>query len=742
MTTTDEELFQELLDTFAVEAAEHIQTLNQALLRLERTTDEHEHTELLQEAFRAAHSLKGSARVINNSEIVDLAHGMENILQRARKNEISLAPNICDGLYAVVDAINQLLERKPVALEPIYSWLKTFGDATASAESEASAFAEPQTESAQPEHHLENAAALGDETIRVAVTKLDNLMVQSGELLISKISAEQQVSDIQAISRQLNLWLRSWREFRTLLPKTTSGNGKEQQLVDLATRHEERLQKILHDTTNLQQSMNRDTLRLGMVAARVQDEVRRVRMVPFQILSLSLERAVRDAARIEGKTAAPLTIEGSETELDKKILESLKDALLHLLRNAVSHGIELPEARAAAGKPSEGKVSISVAQRGSEVRIVITDDGRGFDLDALRARLSDPEAAEKTTADDLISLAFEPGISTADHVSTIAGRGVGLDVVRRCIESLQGRIEVDSLAGRGSTIRLIVPVSLAMTRGLLVQASKQRFMLPLHSVEKILEAKDTYSVKGQSLITLDGKPYPLVPLAAVLGLPVGKDSALAVVIRIAEQRIVLLVEDVLTEQELAVKPLSKLLKQVSNVTGAALLGDGQPVVVLNTADLLRSAHQLRNMLIPASSNGHSPNGHSPNGQVSADDTSNTLRILIVDDSITTRTLEKNILQAAGYQVTTATDGTMALRQLQEKEFDLVVSDIQMPNMDGIALTRYLRDSMEYTNLPIILVTSLESLEDRENGLRAGANAYIVKRGFDQAELLSTIHQLV
>jgi two-component system chemotaxis sensor kinase CheA len=287
-----------------------------------------------------------------------------------------------------------------------------------------------------------------------------------------------------------------------------------------------------------------------------------------------------------------------------------------------------------------------------------------------------------------------------------------------------------------------------MTQGMLVVAGGQRFMLPLLSIEKIIEPKALYSVEGQTLITLNSRSWPVISLAAVLRLPPDTEmvSKLAVVLRVAEQRIVFLVDDILTQQELAVKPVSKLLKSVPNIAGVALLGNGEPIVVLNAADLIRSARSIPQNTIRSNGTMKPHNAENTNGKNRAkvkDDVELTkTNILVVDDSITTRTLEKNILQAAGFSVTTATDGEGALRQLRERAFDLVVSDVQMPNMDGIALTRHLRESKDYSQLPIILVTSLESREDREQGLLAGANAYILKRGFDQADLLSTIRQLI
>jgi two-component system chemotaxis sensor kinase CheA len=303
--------------------------------------------------------------------------------------------------------------------------------------------------------------------------------------------------------------------------------------------------------------------------------------------------------------------------------------------------------------------------------------------------------------------------------------------VRRQVENLQGRLSVENLQGAGSALHFVVPVSLAMTRVLLVGAGNQRYAMPLASVDRIVRPTTTFSIEGQAMMSINDASIPLIPLANILNLPMQPtQDALAVIIGTGEQRIAVLVDDVLTEQELAVKPLSKPIIRVRHIVGVTVLGSGEPVVVLNTADLMKSTKGMRVQ----------PVFRSALPEVS--DQPAAERILVVDDSITTRTLEKNILEAAGYIVYTATDGTRALQQLKTHPVSLIVADVEMPNMDGITLTRYLRESEAYRDLPIILVTSLESPEDRQRGMMAGANAYIVKRGFNQAELLATIQQFL
>lgn len=772
MLSRDDELLKELLQTFHAEAAEHLGNLNQTLLKLERQPAERTRVTLLQDAFRTAHSLKGAARAVGMEDIERIAHVMEDVLKRARDHKLQLDPGACDILYNALDFIQMMLDGKTPDIDPICQQIAELAaealpapeppapvrDTRKPAKPEPEPKPEPEVPEAvvkavepvaepvppppapvvpepvravekstspEPQH---TAISESDETIRVSISKLDALMAQAGELLVAKIGAEQRVADMQDVRQQLAQWPKAWREIKALLPRVASTNDAGRQLVEMLNRHYDYLQNVTRQISVAEQSINRDTLRLGMVTGRLQDEVRRVRMVPFQTFESLLQRTVRDAARTESKQTT-LILEGGEVELDKKVLEALKDPLLHLLRNAVGHGIETPDERISKGKPAEGTVTITVSQHGSEVWIIVQDDGQGFDLDGLRRAAKASGAIEgEVSPDDIIAFAFQPGVTTNQKVTAISGRGVGLDVVRQQLENLQGRIVVKNNPGQGASFQLIVPVSLAMTRVLLVSTGPELYALPLASIEKIIGIRSTFSVEGQTMITVDGRPLPLISLGAALRRPAPMPkNPLAVIMGIAEQRLALLVDDVLTEQELAIKPLGKPLIRVPNVSGAAVLGNGEPIIILNAADLVKSSRSARGITILSQTEREQKPKYW---------------ILVVDDSITTRTLEKNILETAGYEVVTATDGREALAQLKKNPISLVVSDVQMPNLDGIGLCTEIRESPEFKEMPIILVTSLENPEDRERGMMAGANAYIVKRGFNQAELLATITQLL
>jgi two-component system chemotaxis sensor kinase CheA len=512
MSDSMDDLQRQLLKTFQVEAQEHLQKLNETLLQLERQPDESVRASLLQEVFRSAHSLKGAARAVSLSEIEDLAHVMENVLQQARDATLELKPDVCDALYDTLDAIQYILEGKIVDVEP----LKTRLMATTADEQVVLPPVPPNEERGVVDQPLVHS----EETIRVAVSKLDDLMAQAGELIMAEISAGQQLADVRAIREKATRWPKMWREIKTLLPRLDGDAGRR--LTNLLTLHQEYMQTLTREIAALEQSASRDALNLSMNMTRLQDEVRRVRMVPIQTLAPGLQRAVRDAARSEDKTVA-FTLEGGEVELDKKVLETLKDPLLHLLRNAVIHGIEKPEVRTANGKSAEGKISLTVRQQGSEVHIAVQDDGRGFDVEALYREGADqggPTIDSDANPNEIIAaLAFRPGISTVKQVTELAGRGVGLDVVRQNIVELRGRIKIENTPGEGVTILLAVPVSLTMSRGLLVQVGSEQYALPLISVERIVEPRETFTIGGRAAVQVDDSPLPLVSLTTILERP-------------------------------------------------------------------------------------------------------------------------------------------------------------------------------------------------------------------------------
>ena len=421
---------------------------------------------------------------------------MESVFEAAQATQEYLPADAYDVLYDALDAIGQLLEGQTVAVEPLITRLASISGAANESPAAAAALPitasplEPPAGETVPAHNngVRPAAASSEETIRVAIAKLDDLMAQVGELLVTRMNTEQRAAEVLAIQHQLKDSPKLWNEIKALLPQVDGDTGER--LTELLARYQAQMQSTLQDVNRFDQHLRQDTLRLGVIAAQLQDSVRYVRMVPFESLAPVLQRAVRDAARSEAKQVA-FTLSGGDVELDKKVLEALKDPLLHMLRNAVSHGIETPAERTKQGKPVEGSVTVALQQRGAEVHITVQDDGAGFDLKGLRqaGQRKGDLLDDHASLDDVIELAFLSGVTTSPQVSAISGRGVGLDVVRQQIEALQGRVHVDTVPGEGSSIQLVVPITLAVMRGLLVRVGDERYVLPLLSVEKIIESR-------------------------------------------------------------------------------------------------------------------------------------------------------------------------------------------------------------------------------------------------------------
>jgi two-component system chemotaxis sensor kinase CheA len=452
---------------------------------------------------------------------------------------------------------------------------------------------------------------------------------------------------------------------------------------------------------------------------------------------------VRDLAREEVKEVR-LRVVGADTELDKSVLELLKDPLVHLVRNAVGHGIEPPGDREARGKPREGTITLEARSEGRTAVIAVADDGAGIDARrvkeaALRRGIIQPQDAAALDEPELVALVFRPGLSTSAAVTDLSGRGVGLDVVRGNVERLHGRIEVDSSPGRGTRFRITLPLTLTTTHALLVRARGQTFAIPLASVERIvrLPSGEGAAMAGRRALRFLDRPVALVGLADVLGLPPhpagGGDEVTggpptAVIVAAAERRAAFLVDGLLGEQEIVAKSLGPQLPRVRHTAGASILGTGEVVIILSAVDLVASAQRVQ--------------VHEKTAAPGQAGPPRRRAVLVVDDSITTRTLEKSILEAAGYEVRVATDGVEAWTILQQTGCDLVVADVMMPRMDGFELTRRVRGDPTLKRLPVILVTSLESREDKERGAAAGADAYIVKGAFDQDTFLETVRRLL
>jgi two-component system chemotaxis sensor kinase CheA len=486
----------------------------------------------------------------------------------------------------------------------------------------------------------------------------------------------------------------------------------------------------------LRRGLEADVRRMAQVTADLHDDVRRTRMVPVAAVFEVFPRMVRDLARASGKEIT-LRAEGGQTEVDRSVLEQVKDPLTHLLRNCVDHGIEPPETRAGAGKPRHGTICLSARQRNDTLVVEVADDGAGIDPARVRAAalqqgLLGAEAAADLSDREATGLVFRSGLSTSPLVTDLSGRGVGLDVVRDAVERLHGSVEVHSTVGHGTTFVLSLPLSVSTVHCLMLQAGGQTFALPATLVQRVLRvaAEAVGRAEGRPVVRVGDRPVALARLTDVLGVQAadGADpgsTGPAAVLSIQGVQVALLVERLAGTHELVVKSLPPPLSRVRHIAGAAVLGTGEVAMILNAADLVASVE--RGEPHPPATPAHPDSGPAT--------------ILVAEDSITTRTLEKNVLEAAGYRVEAAADGLAAWSLLRSSDCDLVVADIEMPGMDGFELTAKIRADPRLADLPVVLVTSRDSREDHERGALVGADAYIVKGGFDQNRLIDTIRRL-
>lgn len=601
------------------------------------------------------------------------------------------------------------------------------------------------------------------QTLRISTDKLDALLLHAEELLSLKLNANQRAADLRNVTVTLAGWEKQWANVTSDIQNlrqvaaiasarrsATEGGDNESCVIpaSVAARILEFLdwnQSIVQSTedqlrtlTRLADRDRRDT------AGRVDlllDESKRLLMLPFSTLFAVFPKLVRELSRDVGKEV-DLIIRGEEIEIDKRILEDIKDPLIHLLRNGVDHGIEKPAARTAAGKASRGSIELVVSQvDGNKVEILISDDGGGIDAASVRSAAVRHGNLTQAQADELqdsqsLMLIFEPDVSTRETITEISGRGLGLAIVREKVEKLGGRVVLETRLGAGTTFRLLLPLTLATFRGILVEVVQQVFVLPTTHVERVtsLRPDQIKTVEGREMIVLDDRTVSLVRLEDLLDLPRPASYEPtrfmpAVVIGSADKRVAMRVDAVLNEQEVLVKQLGKPLSRVRNIAGATVLGSGHAVPILNVTDLMKSAMKFRPAPVAVPAAG-------------AETVRPRKSVLVVEDSITARMLLKNILESDGHRVKTAVDGVDAFALLRTEEFDLVVSDVEMPRMNGFDLTSAIRHDKRLAELPVVLVTALASREDRERGADVGANAYIAKGSFDQSNLVDVVRRLI
>ena len=720
----------ELYRLFKAESTEHLARLDDGLLRLEKTPAD---PALLEEMFRESHSLKGASRMLGLTGIEGAAHGLEGILNAARKGEAPLTPEMIEHMNAALGDLRQRVQEalagEPQPPVPAVTSAEAppapaIGEPIATASPPPGATAPPPASSAVP-------TAAGEpfriETVRVETRKLDDLLTQVGELSVIQGRAQHRLALMEELLEQ---WVALERGRRNRNAGPAARHGTESE----SPGHFGGLLKKARD------ALFDDSARLESTVNLLADQVRGIRLLPLSTVFTLFPRMVRDLVREQGKEAE-LTLEGGDITVDKRILEEMKDPLMHLIRNAIDHGIEPPAERERLGKERGGTVRLRAVRENTNLRLEVQDDGRGLDPAVIRQEakkrgLHDEATLAAMTPAQLQQLIFMAGFSTSTYVTELSGRGVGLDVVRVNVERLKGTIRLEAPVGQGMTVQLRLPLSLATTRLLLASAGSRLYGLPVefvHTSRRVRE-EEIFTLEGRLAVLLDGQPVIAARLADLLELPAGErvatppDTLACIVLQTGDDQLGLLVDDLLAEEEVVPKPLGAPLKRVRNVSALAVLGNGEICAVLNPADLLRSAHKTGAGIRSAELEMRSEAAKAA--------------VLLVEDSALIRAMEKRILEDGGYDVVTAVDGVDALNALGRRPFAAVVSDIVMPNMDGLALTVHIRAEPRYKELPVILVTTLASDEDKRRGLDAGANAYIPKPSFDQRVLLDTLKRLI
>lgn len=728
---------------FVEEARDHINRLNDGLAALEAGKADNEGINTI---FRSAHTIKGSSRMLKLTTITDTAHKLEDVMGGLRDGSLQFSPPLGQLLYRAVDALSALVDKLgetgdgaslPPADAELCAALAQAAAGQGDAAAEAAAPASMPVQSAAPVAEAQPPAAVPPaptsaaaapvpaplaptetklktaETVRVRLTKLDELIKLMGEVVSSHARMRQRLLDIRTIERELG---------DTAGEQAAAGLRHFAHALKEDVQAQEVLMDELHDKTLL------------------------MRMLPLAIVFEPAARLVRELARSVGKQVE-CVVNGAEIELDRQMIDKLSDPIIHLIRNAIDHGLEVPERRTAAGKPAQGRLTLSARQDGGWVVIDIADDGGGIPLAAVREKavkkgFVGAEKAAAMTDREVVDLIFLPGFSTSSIITDLSGRGVGMDVVKQCVlDDLQGVVGVETRPGAGTTFSLRLPLSLAVMRVLLVEVDGLPFGFTAQYVSELLRLprEEMLMVAERQAVIIRNEFVPVVPLAELLRTPARltkrpdaraarTTNMLLVVLRVRNEKIAVQVDDLLDERDMVIKPLPEHMRKLPMVSGMVTTGKNELVGVLHAPALLDLARRARGQAVRAEAETHASESH--------------YRILVVDDSLNTREIEKDVLEAYGYHVTLAEDGLDGLQKAMEGDFDAVLTDVEMPNLDGFSLTARLRQEEKYRDKPIVIITSREKEEDKRRGVQVGADAYIVKGDFDQSNLVDTLRALL
>ncbi|MCR6632289.1 MAG: response regulator [Magnetospirillum sp.] len=755
---------ERLLAAFQVEYREHLEAIRKLVDELVRRT-EGSGIAQLDETFRRAHSLKGAARAVDLAPVEQLSHRLETLFARVRGGQMRLDKEVAaivggsldmieDWVTAFVGGavppdIGEMLaaidaclgtERQPAdKIEPAPAAAES-PVVPAGIEAAVAAAASAPEPICQPEPP--KTPVIAEETVRVRALHLDRLLRSPNELLTETMNQRAVTEGLLDIDRRLSELDKQWRRVRKLSAGLARDLGDPDRAAQVE-RHGEALDQQLRVVGRQARLSRRQQQRTGwtlrQLAAEVQQEVRDARMVPAESVFAGFRKMVRDIARESGKQV-DVVVSGLEVEADRMVLQGLKDPVMHLLRNALAHGVETPDVRRAVGKTPTAQVALGFAVTDGRLVLTVEDDGRGLDFDAIRAKATvlgmfSAEEAVELSRQVLVDLIFDPGFSTNSSVDDLSGRGMGLSVVRETVTMMNGTVEVLPRDPAGTRFRISLPLSVSTQRLFLVGCQGHAYAIPTEGVDRLyrVPAEAVKTVEGKSVVYLGDQQLPLLSLAHLLALgetavKVSRNVVPLVVLRNGDRRVGVAVDEFLSIREALVKDIGVPAAMGTMVAGGMLLEDGAVALVLNPFEIVETFRKSGSIRVLTT--------------VEKPAERRVPVILVVDDSLTTRTLEKTILEAHGYVVRLAVDGIEALSKLRAEHVDLVISDIQMPRLDGFGLLQAIKNDQALKKVPVILVTSLEAREDRERGLALGADAYVVKRKFDQKELLETIGQIL
>ncbi|MFL9878942.1 hybrid sensor histidine kinase/response regulator [Herbaspirillum rhizosphaerae] len=767
-----------MLELFRHEVESQVEVLNAGLLELERQSDHSDREALLEPleaCMRAAHSLKGAARIISLNAGVNVAHVMEDCFVLAQQDKLRLRRKQIDALFKGVDLLTRIanapgddetwgehagkveIDTFMLALStamadvsddeiapPATAIAATTESAqptapTASAASAERAVPVAQNDGREQREQRDSASPNGVRSVRVSADNLDRLLSLSGESLVES----RRLKPFAASMLRLKRLQRDAAQALDLLQQKMTGSDEATQ-VALAEVRTLMLQSqhMVGDQLAELEMFDRHSVNLSQ---RLYEEALACRMRPFAdgtgVGSGNYARMVRDVGHTLGKSVR-LEIVGNATQIDRDILEKLDAPIGHLLRNAVDHGIESPTQRAQAGKPEQGKITLEARHSAGMLQVNVIDDGAGIDLERLKQnivsrKLSTEEIVARLSESELLDFLLLPGFSLRDTVTEISGRGVGLDVVADMLKQVRGTVRITSTAGQGTRFQMQLPLTLSVIRSLLVSIDNEPYAFPLAYVNRTLELqRDQLDIlEGYQHFHFEGRQIGLVSAHQILQkgeLRAKGESVMVVVIGDNENTYGLAVDRFLGERMLVVQALDSRLGKIPNVQAGALMEDGAPVLILDVADMLRSVEKL------------SVSGQLENVRQAASEDAGAARkkVLVVDDSLTVRELERKLLTNRGYQVTVAVDGMDGWNAVRTEQFDLVITDIDMPRMDGIELVTLIRQAPHLRTLPVMIVSYKDREEDRQRGLEAGADHYFTKSSFHDETLLQAVVDLI